>query len=155
MPDRFPRGAGLDPQALYQELILDHYRRPRNRGPAEPGDASVTRHNPLCGEALTVSVAVAGDRVRAARFTGDACSISTAAASMMTQAVAGRTRAEATALARRFRAMIAGDAAAATDSALGEMRALSGVGRLPARRGCALLPWDALEAALRGEAARG
>jgi nitrogen fixation NifU-like protein len=148
MADGPGRRAPLDPQALYQELILDHYRRPRNRGQLDGADASVTRRNPLCGESLTVSVAMEGDRLRAVRFAGDACSISTAAASMMTQAVAGRTRAEASSLAGRFRAMIAGDAEAAKDATLGEMRALSGVGRLPARRGCALLAWDALEEAM-------
>lgn len=140
-------------QAMYQELILDHYRRPRNKGTLESPDRSVPMRNPLCGDEIDLHVKLDGDRVTDLKFTGRGCSISQAAASMMTEAVKGRTTAEATALWGRYRAMILGDQAAATDKALGPLRSLSGVSKFPARVRCALLAWNALEEAL-GEKAR-
>ncbi len=133
--------------ALYQELILDHYRRPRNRGAIESPDASVQMRNPLCGDEITLELAFDGDRVREVKFAGQGCAISQASASMMTQALRGKTRAEADALARRFAEMIAGDAEAAKDPALGELRALAGVARIPVRVKCATLAWQALHKA--------
>jgi nitrogen fixation NifU-like protein len=132
--------------AIYQELILDHYRRPRNKGePEAPGARLARRKNPLCGDQLALAVAFddAG-RVREARFTGQGCSISQASASMLTQAVRGKSRAEVEALLARFRAMVHGDPAAAADESLGELRALSGVARFPTRVQCATLAWSAL-----------
>ena len=142
-------GAGVhDAQlsAIYQELILDHYRRPRNRGPVEAAGArSARRKNPLCGDELTLAVAFGDDgRVAEARFLGQGCSISQASASMLTQAVRGKTRAEVEALLGRFKAMMLGDASAASDEKLGELRALSGVARFPTRVQCATLAWSAL-----------
>ena len=161
MSDAPPRGAGgpgagvHDAQlsAIYQELILDHYRRPRNRGPVESKDArSARRKNPLCGDEMTLAVAFGDDgRVAEARFLGQGCSISQASASMLTQAVRGKTRAEVEALLRRFRAMMHGDAGAAADESLGELRALSGVARFPTRIQCATLAWSALDEILKGE----
>ncbi|GLC26719.1 Fe-S cluster assembly sulfur transfer protein SufU [Roseisolibacter agri] len=135
--------------AIYQELILDHYRRPRNKGALEAPDASAERRNPLCGDEIVLQLAFDGDVVREARFTGRGCSISQASASMLTQALRGRTRAEADALLRRFTALVHGDAEAARDGALGELRALQGVARFPARIRCATLAWSALDEALR------
>src|SRR5205823_2314063 len=104
---------------------------------------SAERRNPLCGDELTLAVALDGDgRVREARFTGRGCSISQASASMLTEAVRGKTRAEVEALAERFSAMVHGDAEAAADPALGALRALSGVARYPARIRCATLAWS-------------
>lgn len=135
-------------EALYQELILDHYRRPRNKGAPPHADARATIANPLCGDEVTVYLAFDGDVVREARFAGQGCSISQAAASMLTGATRGRGRADAIALLHRYGAMLAGDREAARDEVLGELRALSGVARFPARVLCAALPAQALVEAL-------
>ena len=134
--------------ALYQELILDHYRRPRNRGTVEPADATVAMKNPVCGDEITLTLALDGDRVADAKFAGTGCSISQASASMMTQLVRGKTLAEVEVVKGRLIAMLRGDAEAATDERLGDLRALSGVSRLPVRVKCAILAWSALERAL-------
>lgn len=130
--------------ALYQEMILDHYRRPRNRGALAGAAVSVPMRNPLCGDEITLALALDGDTVREARFEGRGCSISQASASMLTELIRGKSAAEATQLAERFRAMVMGDAEAATDPRLGAARALAGVARFPARVKCALLGWNAL-----------
>ena len=156
MPERPERPAGgaggAELAAIYQELILDHFRRPRNRGPIDaPAARSARRKNPLCGDEMTLAVAFdADDRVSEARFTGQGCSISQASASMLTQAVRGKTRAEAEALVRRFVALAHGDAEAAADKAMGELRALQGGARCPARIRCATVAWGALDDALKG-----
>ena len=131
--------------ALYQEMILDHYRRPRNKGTLEHADATVPMRNPLCGDELTLELEMDGDVIRDVRFTGRGCSISQASASMMTELVKGKRVDEIGRLRERFRAMVMGDAEAAADEALGKARALSGVARFPARVKCALLGWSALE----------
>jgi nitrogen fixation NifU-like protein len=140
--------ASAEVEAAYQDLILRHYRRPRNKGTLKDADARAAINNPLCGDELEVQVALEGDRVRDACFTGRGCSISQASASMMTEVARGRTRREIVALAERVAGMVRGDAPAAADESLGDLRALSGVARLPARHRCALLPWKALEMAL-------
>ena len=136
--------------ALYQELILDHYRRPRNKGTLENADASAEMKNPLCGDEITLQVAFNGNGVGDLRFSGRGCSISQASASMMTQLIKGKDVSEVNALRHRFREMMLGDATAVTDEKLGSLRALSGVARFPARVKCALLAWNALENALAG-----
>jgi len=143
LSDRAAQVAGL-----YQEMILDHYRRPRNKGDLEGADASVTMKNPLCGDEIVLNVAFEGDAIRDVSFSGRGCSISQASASMMTQLIKGRDRAEIDALRGRFREMVMGDASAVDDNSLGSLRALSGVAKFPARVKCALLAWNALEAAL-------
>jgi nitrogen fixation NifU-like protein len=135
-------------QAVYQELLLDHYRRPRNRGPVPDADVTVEQRNPLCGDVLTLQLTMDGDRVTSAGFTGQGCAISQAAASMMTQQLRGKTIEEARALRERFRAMVLGDADAAADKSLGDLRALAGVSRLPVRVKCALLAFSALDEAI-------
>jgi nitrogen fixation NifU-like protein len=141
--------------AIYQDIILDHYRRPRGKGVLDAAEGAAVlaaeRRNPLCGDEISLQLALDGDTVREARFTGQGCSISQASASMLTQAVRGRTRAEAEALVRRFVAMAHGDAEAAADPAMKEMRALQGVARFPARIRCATLAWGALDDALKAE----
>src|SRR3982751_2531741 len=116
-------------EALYQELILDHYRRPRNKGRAEAPDAEGGARNPLCGDELTVTLSIDDGRVTEARFSGAGCSISQASASMMTELVRDRTLAEVLELRRSFARLLSGDAAAAADPALGDARALAGVAR--------------------------
>ena len=139
--------------ALYQELILDHYRRPRNKGALDKPDASAEMKNPLCGDEITLQVAFTGKGVGDLRFSGRGCSISQASASMMTQLVKGKDVSEINALRHRFREMMLGDPTALTDEKLGSLRALSGVARFPARVKCALLAWNALESALAGRSA--
>jgi len=134
--------------ALYQEMILDHYRRPRNKGTLENADASAEMKNPLCGDEIALQVAFNGDGVSDLRFSGRGCAISQASASMMTQLVKGKSAEEIGALRNRFRDLMLGDQSAAGDEKLGSLRALSGVARFPARVKCALLAWNALESAL-------
>jgi len=134
--------------ALYQEMILDHYRRPRNKGVLENADASVQMKNPLCGDEIGLQVHFDGDGVDDLKFSGRGCSISLASASMMTQLVKGKSSNEIDAIRTRFRELMLGDVTAATDTRLGSLRALSGVARFPARVKCALLAWNALESAL-------
>ena len=134
--------------ALYQELILDHYRRPRNKGTLESADTSVEMKNPECGDEITLQLAFDASGVGDVRFGGRGCSISQASASMMTQLVKGKSGDEIDALRNRFREMMLGDQSAITDEKLGSLRALSGVARFPGRVKCALLAWNALERAL-------
>ena len=133
--------------ALYQELILDHYRRPRNRGKLEHPDVALRKKNPLCGDVIDLQLQFDGDTVRDVRFTGEGCAISQAAASMLTQRLKGKSSADAAQILDRFTRMVHGEEGAA-DESLGDLRALSGVSRLPVRHPCALLASDALAEAL-------
>ncbi len=135
-------------EALYQELILDHYRKPRNMGVLEGATSSAKQSNPLCGDLVEVYVSVAEDRVAAARFTGEGCSIMRATASMMTELARGKTLRELRELSRGFTRVIAGQGDPRDTQALGDLSALSAIQRVPARARCAMLPWEALEAAL-------
>jgi nitrogen fixation NifU-like protein len=134
--------------ALYQEMILDHYRRPRNKGTLENPDASVEIKNPLCGDEIGLQVAFDGNSVCDLKFSGRGCSISQASASMMTQLVKGKSAEEINSIRKQFRDLMLGVSSAADDPRLGSLRALSGVSRFPARIKCALLAWNALESAL-------
>jgi len=135
--------------SLYQELILDHYRRPRNKGVLPQATHAVALNNPLCGDEIDLQLRVENDVISDIRFVGRGCSISQAAASMMTQLVKQRSPEEALAVARRMSAMMQGDEGAARDPALGDLRALAGVAKFPVRVKCALLPWNALTDALK------
>ena len=136
-------------QGLYQEMILDHYRRPRNKGEIAGADETVVMKNPLCGDEITVQLRYDGDEVADIGFSGRGCSISQASASMMTQLVKGRNVEEIESLRGRFRDMVMGTENAADDKSLGSLRALSGVSQFPARVKCALLAWDALSEGVR------
>jgi nitrogen fixation NifU-like protein len=135
--------------ALYQELILDHYRRPRNKGVLEQPTHTIALNNPLCGDEIDLHLRLEGDVIKDVRFIGRGCSISQAAASMMTQIVKEKRLSDALALADRMSAMMHGDEAAANDKALGDLRALAGVAKFPIRVKCALLPWNALRDAVK------
>ena len=139
---------------LYQEILLDHYRRPRNFGPLPGADREVDGHNPLCGDRLHIAVRLEGDRLAEIRFEGSGCAISTASASMMTEAVRGLPVAAALSLADRFRALVMGDSPPAAAEELGELAALGGVRAFPMRVKCATLAWHALRSALTGDGAR-
>jgi nitrogen fixation NifU-like protein len=133
---------------LYRDVILDHNRRPRNFGTLESADASVEGFNPMCGDRLTVRLKMDEDKISDIRFEGQGCAISTASASMMTEAVKGRTRAEALRLFDRVHELLTDDAAPPADE-LGKLAALSGVREYPARVKCASLCWHTLASALR------
>ena len=133
---------------LYRDVILDHNRRPRNFGGLEPADASVEGFNPLCGDRLTVRLRLEDDKISDIRFEGQGCAISTASASLMTEAVKGRTRAEALELFDRVHQLLTNDAASGSEE-LGKLAALSGVREYPARVQCASLCWHTLASALR------
>jgi nitrogen fixation protein NifU and related proteins len=136
---------------LYRDVILDHNRRPRNFGPLEPASASVAGFNPMCGDRLTLRLNLAADKIADIRFEGQGCAISTASASLMTEAVKGKSRAEALALFDRVHRMLTDDAASGED--LGKLAALSGVRAYPARVKCASLCWHTLASALQAPAA--
>lgn len=135
--------------ALFQDVILDHYKRPRNRGPLADASAVVHMNNPTCGDEVVLRIKMAGDRITDAKFDGVGCSISQASISMMTQLLKGRTVADAVLLSRRFTEMMRGDEEAARDKQLGDLRTLAGVSKFAVRVKCALLGWNALEEALR------
>ena len=145
-------GPGPDAKlsALYQELILDHYRRPRNKGVLAEPTGSANLRNPLCGDEIAVHVEVRDGRVADVRFGGHGCSISQASASMMTELVKGHTPEEVRAISERFAEMVRGNADAATDEQLGQARALAGVARFPSRIRCALIAWEAMARAVGG-----
>lgn len=132
---------------LYRDVILDHNRRPRNFGTLEPADASVEGFNPMCGDRLTVRLKMTGDSISDIRFEGEGCAISTASASLMTEAVKGKSRAEALALFDRVHDLLTDDAAGSDE--LGKLAALSGVREFPARVKCASLCWHTLASALK------
>jgi nitrogen fixation NifU-like protein len=133
---------------LYRDVILDHNRQPRNFGALEPADASVEGFNPMCGDRLTVRLRLSADKISDIRFEGQGCAISTASASLMTEAVKGKTRAEALRLFDRVHQLLTDDAAPPADE-LGKLAALSGVREYPARVKCASLCWHTLASALR------
>ena len=133
---------------LYRDVILDHNRQPRNFGGLDPADASVEGFNPMCGDRLTVRLRLDDDTISDIRFEGQGCAISTASASMMTEAVKGRTRTEALRLFDRVHQLLTDDAAPPADE-LGKLAALSGVRAYPARVKCASLCWHTLASALR------
>jgi len=139
---------GMQLDDLYRDVILDHNRRPRNFGGLEPADASVEGFNPLCGDRLTVRLKLDGDQISDIRFEGQGCAISTASASLMTEAVKHKTRAEALLLFDRIHELLTDDAAPPAEE-LGKLAALSGVREYPARVKCASLCWHTLAAALR------
>jgi len=137
---------------LYREVILDHNRHPRNFGRLEPHDAEARGHNPLCGDRLSITLNRDGERIADLRFEGNGCAISMASASLMTEAVKGRSRAEVDALFQRVHGLLTTQGASNAD--LGKLAALSGVREFPARVKCASLAWHTLNAALAQSAAR-
>jgi nitrogen fixation NifU-like protein len=142
----------MDLKELYRDVILDHNKRPRNFGKLEPSDAYADGHNPLCGDRLTVFLKMDGDRVEDIRFEGKGCAISTASASMMTEAIKGKKKADIGQLFEQIHSLLTRQDAVA-DPSLGKLAALSGVREYPARVKCASLCWHTLNAALEKGAA--
>jgi len=136
----------MDLGALYEEVILDHNRSPRNWGEI-PGGRHVAGTNPLCGDKISLSVQVDGDVITDIKFTGEGCAISKASASMMTQAIKGKTKGEAEAIYEGFHDLVTGKGATPPDKSLGSLRAFAGVARFPTRVKCATMAWHALKEA--------
>lgn len=126
---------------LYRRVIMDHYKNPRNRGKFEDESVNVDLNNPTCGDRITLQMKVKDGVVEAARFVGEGCSISMASASMMTEAVTGKTLEEAVAMADDFSSLMKGEP---VEFELEDIEALSGVNKFPARIKCAMLAWNAL-----------
>jgi nitrogen fixation NifU-like protein len=134
--------------ALYQDLILDHNRSPLNYRVLEDANRRVEGNNPLCGDRLTVWLRMAGDRIEDVSFQGSGCAISKASASLMTNAVKGKTSAEARALFDKFRQLVTGSLDPDDAKALGKLAAFAGVSAYPIRVKCASLSWHAMNTAL-------
>jgi nitrogen fixation protein NifU and related proteins len=131
---------------LYQEIILDHSKRPRNMGRLENATATAEGFNPLCGDKLTLALRLENGVIKDVRFVGCGCAISTASASLMTEVLKGRTKEDAEKLFERFHQLLTSDSAEAAD--LGKLAVFSGVREFPARVKCATLAWHTLKAAL-------
>ncbi|WP_372635650.1 Fe-S cluster assembly sulfur transfer protein SufU [Cohnella sp.] len=127
---------------LYRRVIMDHYKMPRNRGELEDGSVTVNLNNPTCGDRISLQLQLEDGVVRNVKFTGEGCSISMSSASMMTEAVMGKTSEEALALADKFSALMKGEDVQFEDYE--DVEALSGVNKFPARIKCATLAWNAL-----------
>ena len=136
-------------EELYKEVILDHYRAPRNKGRLDPHDVMLERNNPLCGDEIELYLQFDGEGVGGITFEGKGCSISQASASMMTEAVSGRTVEDAMSLAADVRGMLGGEVEPDEDS-FGDLVALKGVVKYPIRIKCAVLAWDVLQEAVSG-----
>jgi nitrogen fixation NifU-like protein len=145
---------GADLLDLYQEVILDHNRRPRNFGGLPAANRTARGHNPLCGDKVTLFVEVEGDRVKDIAFQGSGCAISMASASLMTEALKGRPVAEAEALFAGFHRLVTSRPGEPVEvpEELGKLAAFAGVRDYPVRVKCATLPWHTFKAALAAEA---
>lgn len=141
-----------DYKALYQEVILDHNKKPRNFGIISPASHHADGHNPLCGDHISVTLNLAGDSIDAIAFQGESCAICKASASMMTVAVKGKTRADAETLTQQFLAMATGKLDLDSPNQIGRLAVFAGVRDLPTRVKCAILPWHTLHAALNSVA---
>jgi nitrogen fixation protein NifU and related proteins len=140
-----------DLRDLYQDVILEHSKTPRNYRALPAANHKAEGFNPLCGDRFTVYVTLDGDAIRDVSFQGSGCAISKASASMMTQSVKGKTTAEAEKIFERFHEMVTGRAPANQDeSELGKLTVFSGVSEFPVRVKCATLAWHTLHAALEG-----
>lgn len=131
---------------LYKEVIIDHYKNPRNRGVLDSPELEFNGHNPLCGDTVTLHIQTDGKQVTDIKFQGEGCSISQASISMMTDKIKGLTPDEVLKLVENFRAMMKGEEDPEID--MGELEVLQGVKQFPARIKCALLGWDTLKQAI-------
>jgi nitrogen fixation NifU-like protein len=142
-----------DLRELYQEVILDHNKRPQNFRTLESANRTAEGYNPLCGDQITVYLLVEDQVIKEVAFQGSGCAISKASASMMTTVVKGKTAADAERLFKTFHRMVTADPDTASDpEAIGKLAAFAGVREFPVRVKCATLPWHTLHAALEGKA---
>jgi len=138
----------MHPKSLYQEVILDHNRKPRNYGTLEHASHHAVGHNPLCGDRLDIALQLENDQINHISFQGESCAICKASASMMTTAVKGKSRMDAETLIDEFREMSTGKLDLNHPHHLGHLTVFSGIRDLPTRVKCAILPWHTLHAAL-------
>ena len=136
-----------DPRALYQEVILDHNRKPRNYGTLAHASHQAAGHNPLCGDHIDVALNLGGECIDCIAFQGASCAICKASASMMTVTVKGKTRADGETLVHEFRDMATGKLDLSGDHHIGRLVVFAGIADLPVRVKCAILPWHTLHAA--------
>ncbi|MEQ1777218.1 MAG: Fe-S cluster assembly sulfur transfer protein SufU [Nitrosomonas sp.] len=134
--------------SLYQEVILDHNRKPRNYGKLDHASHHAVGHNPLCGDRLNIALQLNNDQINDIAFEGESCAICKASASMMTAAVKGKSRSDAETLIHEFRELATGKLDANHPNHLGRLTVFSGIRDLPTRVKCAILPWHTLHAAL-------
>ncbi|MCB0417305.1 MAG: SUF system NifU family Fe-S cluster assembly protein [Bdellovibrionaceae bacterium] len=134
---------------LYQQVIIDHSKRPRNFGPLESANKNANGHNPLCGDKISVHVLTDGDKVKDIRFEGSGCAISTASASMMTEFVKGKSIGEVEKIFKNFHALVTAESGV-DEETLGKLAVFSGVCEFPMRVKCATLAWHTLHGALEG-----
>jgi nitrogen fixation NifU-like protein len=140
-----------DLRELYQEVILEHNKAPRNYREMETANHTAEGYNPLCGDHFTVYLDLEDDSIRDISFQGSGCAISKASASLMTQSLKGKTRAEAETLFDQFHKLVTGQPANGSREELGKLAVFSGVSEFPVRVKCATLAWHALHAAMRGK----
>jgi nitrogen fixation protein NifU and related proteins len=142
-----------DLRGLYQEVILDHSKKPRNYRVLEGADHHAEGYNPLCGDRITIYIKLDNDRITDLSFQGSGCAISTSSASLLTETLKGKTLDEADALFKKFHALVMGEANGnqAGDPQLGKLAVFSGVAEFPVRVKCATLAWHTLRSALKGE----
>lgn len=141
-----------DLRELYQQVILDHNKNPRNFREMEDATARVEGYNPLCGDHYTIFAKLDGDRIAEVSFTGSGCAISKASASVMSSTLKGKSKEEAERLFDTFHRLVTGDTSGLSASDLGRLAAFSGVSEFPARVKCATLAWHTLKSALEGSA---
>lgn len=130
---------------LYRQVIMDHYKNPRNRGSFDQESLTIDMNNPTCGDRIQIHLLVEDDIVKDAKFEGEGCSISLSSASMMTQAIKGKSTEEALNMSKAFSEMMLGNDVDTEDMDLGDIEALQGVAKFPARIKCATLSWKAME----------
>jgi nitrogen fixation NifU-like protein len=138
----------MNTKSLYQEVILDHNKKPRNYGTLDKASHHAVGHNPLCGDHLDIALNLEGERIDGIAFHGESCAICKASASMMTTVVKGKTRTDAETLIKEFRDMAIGALDLEGQHHLGRLTVFAGVRDLPTRVKCAILPWHTLHAAL-------
>ncbi len=136
---------------LYQEVILDHYRHPRHHGRVENASHEADGFNPLCGDRIHMTIKLDGDLVEDIAFEGAGCAISTASASLLTEALVGKSRQEAKDLFERFHRLVTTEGATSDDETLGKLAVFAGVREYPVRVKCATLAWHTMKAALEKE----
>ncbi|MEH7440823.1 SUF system NifU family Fe-S cluster assembly protein [Bacillus sp. JJ1122] len=136
---------------LYRQVIMDHYKNPRNKGVLDEGSLTVNMNNPTCGDRIQLTMKVEDGKVADSKFEGEGCSISMSSASMMTQAIKGRSVEEALKLSKIFSDIMQGNEYDEDDLDLGDIEALQGVAKFPARIKCATLAWKAMEKGLKEE----
>jgi nitrogen fixation NifU-like protein len=141
----------IDLRELYQDVILDHNRSPRNKGRLEDATGSAEGYNPLCGDQVRVTLRTDNGRIEAVAFEGAGCAVSTASASLMTEAIKGKTLDEVERLFHEFQEMVTETGEPEDHEDLGDLQVLAGVRAYPVRIKCATLPWHTLHAALQGE----